>query len=323
MSTLNEINASFQSQLDLLQVTKNKIEDNTLKLLNLILNVKNNRLFFTGVGKAGLTSKLISSTFTSLGLPSFFVYPTEFLHGELGLLTSEDLIILLSKSGESEELYEITPSIRDLGAKIVLITTNENSKLMNSVDLTVTLRVEKESLLDGRAPSTSNLAFLMYFYAILPIIINERMFTAKDFSRIHPAGLIGKSLNHRIINLEHKGRKEYIHLGSKFVEVLVELSSSGLGGVVVVNELHSVVGVITDGDIRRLLMKKDLGELSSLDASEIMTTDFTVVRINNLSLNVFKVMRERRISFVPVVDDNSKFSFSIGIASLLEEGFHD
>lgn len=320
---IKEVETFIQEQSNLIHVIKQNLDDNTYKLVEMVLSLKNNRLFFTGVGKAGLTSKLIASTFTSLGLPSFFVLPTEFLHGELGLLAAEDLIILISKSGESEELYSIIPPIRNLGVKIVLITTNEYSNLASSVDIVVNLGIEKEMLLDGSAPSTSNLVFLIYFYALLSVIISERKFTAQDFSQIHPAGLIGKSLNHRITNLSHKGKIEYLHPNNKFIEVLVGLSSSGIGGVAIVDELKNVVGVITDGDIRRLLMKKDIDELFKLDASQLMKTNFTAVRLDNLSTNVFKLMREKRLSFVPVIDDNSKFSFSIGIASLIEEGFHD
>jgi arabinose-5-phosphate isomerase len=323
MNRIKIIKEFFDNQINSLQLTRDSIDENTVLFVNKILASHDKTIIYTGVGKAGLVSRTISSSMTSLGFPSYFIYPNELLHGELGHIKKDSLVIFLSKSGEAEELKAALPHLKSTGAYVVLITFNRHSSLLRSVDLSVIIEIANEFLLDGYAPSTSNIAFMTFFYSVLSVLINEINFTTEIFSNLHPSGIIGKKLNLRMRDLYYNGIYEYLSENSSFSEILVQLSSSSIGGVAVIDLEKKVIGVITDGDIRRLLTKKSKHDLFLLTASNIMNRNVYTASSHEFSSIIFNDMRMKRISFVPVTDEENNFMFSIGISSLVDLGFHE
>lgn len=323
MSFIKDIQEYFQIQANAIISTKESIDSKSNSFILRILNINSSNLFFSGVGKSGLISQVVSSSMTSLGFPSHFIHPTELMHGDLGHIKNGDTIIFITKSGESEELYNTIPFLKRLGAYIVLVTLNRMTNMAQLVDLLIILDTPKESLLDGRAPSTSNIIVLTYFYSLLSVLISLKNFSIRDFSNIHPAGLIGKKLNLRVRDILHKGNNECVNVDSLLPEILVKLSSSGCGGISVLNNDKQLVGVITDGDLRRLIYNKGTDDLFAMRPKQIMTDNPFSVEADDLIFDVFNDMKIKNISFVPIVDKNKIFLSSLGIRSFHDEGFHD
>jgi arabinose-5-phosphate isomerase len=323
MDRLDSLKDFISSQIKSLDFSKDSLDQRSEMFIDLIINNRDKGIFFTGVGKAGLIARVVSSSMTSMGFRSIYVYPNELMHGELGQIKPGDLVIFVSKSGETEELKDLVSHLRLLGAKLALITTNSKSGISKFMDLTVPLQITSEHLLNGLAPSTSNIAFLTYFYGILSVLVTEINFTANSFAKLHPSGLIGKRLNMSIAYFYDKGITEYIREESSFIEILSKLSTSNFGGVVVLDQNQKLLGVISDGDIRRLLINKPINDIVSMDAKQLMNKDSVSANINEPAYLVFNKMRNSGISFVPVLDKDESFVFSLGIGLLYKEGFHD
>jgi arabinose-5-phosphate isomerase len=323
MDRLDRIKEFINSQIESLNFSIDSIDYKTEMLIDLIINNRDKSIVFTGVGKAGLIARVFASSMTSLGLRSNYIYPNELMHGELGQINTGDLIIFVSKSGESEELINIVGHLKQLGSDIVLLTTNKEGGMSKVVDLTITIKITNEHLLDGLSPSTSNIAFLTYFYSILSVLIIETNFTKDEFSKLHPSGLIGKKLNMNISDLIHKDKTDFLVEVSDFAEVLIKLSSSKVGGVAVLDEKHKVIGVITDGDVRRFLINGSVIDLHSIIVNKLMNTNFVSAMIDEKSFDVYIKMKKRNVSFVPVLDHNGLFLFSLSLEELSEEGFYD
>lgn len=322
MDYTNEIKKYLVSQSESILVTKESINNYTNEFLKLIESSKK-IIYFTGVGKAGLVGQLVAATMTSLGIPSIYLNPSDLMHGSFGHLNHEDLIILLSKSGESIELFNIIPSLKMIGCFLVLVSSSNNNRLSNLVNLKIYLEIPKEDLFLGFAPSNSKISMLAYFDALIETITKNRGFSKENFLRNHPSGLIGKKLNLRLRDVIDLNLSNSVNENNTLLELLLKISDSKTGGVCVVNDENSVLGVITDGDIRRKIISDSSLNPFEVLAKDLMNLSPILGSIDDLAYDTLLKMRQNNISFLPVVDRNGFFLTSINISRLLDEGFND
>lgn len=270
------------------------------------------KVVFTGIGKSGHVAKKISTTMASLGTPSFFLHPAEAAHGDLGMLQSKDIVVMISNSGETDELIQLIPNIKILGCKLVGVFCKEESTLSKYCDLTVVLPIEKEACINNLAPTTSTTVTLAFGDAIAVTLSEMNHFSEKDFALFHPKGTLGKKLLVTVENLCSMHMSDVSVLESQNVEeILFTITKNRLGAVAVVGKDNRLQGLISDGDVRRLIEKK--GDFFSLKACEVMTKNVITVKTDALAIDTFYLMQEKKISVIPIV---SKENLLIGMLSL-------
>lgn len=289
----------FDKEIEELQKVKNKISVEIETVVNLILNSKG-KVVITGVGKSGIIGKKISATLSSTGTNSIFMHSTEGLHGDLGIVTKDDIVIAISNSGNSEEVLSILPSIKRIGAKIIAMTGNRNSKLAKESEVTLDIGVEKEGCPLNLAPMSSATSTLVMGDALAAILIKERDFKPENFAVYHPGGSLGRRLLMRVKDIMAVDLP-IIKKESDMDTIIMTMSKKRLG-IVCVKENEDLIGVITEGDIRRALKMKD--KFFDLRAEDIMTRDYIYVTEDVMALEALDLMenRESQISVLPVLD---------------------
>jgi arabinose-5-phosphate isomerase len=232
-----------------------RVDANFVAAISLILECSG-RTVITGMGKSGIIGRKMAATFASTGTPSFYLHPAEGIHGDLGMVTADDVVIALSNSGETGEILNILPSLRRIGAKIIAMVGNANSTLAKNADVVLDVGVEKEACPLGLAPTSSTTAALAYGDAIALALLQKRNFTASQFAVFHPGGSLGRKLLLTVGNIMHKGNENpLVSADTTVQEALFVITDKGLGAVSVVDEEGKMLGVLTDGDIRRGLSK--------------------------------------------------------------------
>lgn len=277
------------------------------------------RLIVLGVGKSGLIGRKIASTLASTGTPAFFIHPTDALHGDIGMVTKNDLILAISHSGESKELLALLPVIRRIGAKIIAVTGNPSSLLGKESDYLLHISIKGEACPLGLAPSTSSTATLALGDALALTLAKARGFKREDFALFHPAG----SLGHRLLRVKDvlaiRNRNPLIKEVATIDEALFAMTDSRMGAVSVVDELGLLVGIITDGDIRRGLGKeKEL--LLTKKAKEIMTQRPLTITEDILASQAIYIMEEKEIGHLPVVDKGGRPLGLVNYQDLFQAG---
>jgi arabinose-5-phosphate isomerase len=233
-----------------------------LKAIEILYSCKG-RVIVTGMGKSGLIGKKIAATFSSTGTPSFYLHPAESTHGDSGVITKEDVVLAISNSGETAELLQLLPLVKRFDVKLVALTGKLNSTLAQKSDITLDISVEREACPLGLAPTASTTATLAMGDALAVCLLKKRGFTPEDFLLFHPSGSLGKSLLYKVEDLMITGNKmPLVKVDDKFQEAIVEISNKRLGMAVVVDNNGKTQGVLTDGDIRRTVLKyKDVSAL--------------------------------------------------------------
>jgi arabinose-5-phosphate isomerase len=280
-------------------------------------------LCFTGVGKSGFVAEKIAVTMVSTGTRAYFIGATNALHGDLGMVTDKDVIIFFSKSGESDELLNLVPYIRNKGAKLIAIVSHPHSRLAKACHLSICLPVEQELCPFNLAPTTST-AIQMIFGDVLTVaLMRDKGFTLDDYALNHPAGRIGKRISLRVSDLMLTGQRMPTCKGSDIaINVLGELSSKGCGCVLVVNDDGILEGIFTDGDLRRALQKHGIASLEK-SLHELMTTTPRCLSGNILAWEAMKEMerdQNRAITAMPVVDDQRRVLGLIKMHDILQSG---
>lgn len=259
------------------------------------------RVVVTGMGKSGLIGHKISSTLASTGTPSFFLHPAEALHGDLGMIKASDLVLALSNSGETEELVRLAPYIKRIGAVLVAVTGNPRSSLARAADLHLTVAVDQEACPLGLAPMASTTAQLALGDALAAALIERRGFQSEDFARLHPGGKLGKRLM-RIRELMHAGREvPRVNPETPMKDVLYEISSKKLGMTVVVDGEDRLRGILTDGDIRRLI-EREGGAFLHQTAGEVATPHPLTISPDAMAVEALGVMEGRKVTSLVVTD---------------------
>lgn len=298
-----------------------RIDEQFVMAAQLILETKG-RLIVTGMGKPGHVGQKITATMLSTGTPSFFLHPAEGIHGDLGMVTEDDIVLAISNSGETSEVINILPSIRRIGAKIIAICGNAQSTLAQNADVVLDASVEQEACPLGLAPTTSTTAELAMGDALAVVLMSARKFTANDFAVFHPGGALGRKLLMKVANVMH-GEEENptVTLAQSVKEALFVITDKGLGATSVVDAEGKLVGLITDGDIRRGL-EKGLDFLTH-NVGELMTKQPQTITAEKLAAEALRMMEQHRpkpITVLPVVDKDGRSVGLVHVTDLLRQG---
>ncbi len=304
MDVLKTAREVIETEIEELKKLKNCIDENFEKAINLLLNCKG-KVVITGIGKSGIVGKKIAATLASTGTPSFFLHPAEALHGDLGMVSKEDVVVAISKSGESSEILAMLPYFKRLGVPIIAITNNPNSELAKRSDIVLRLCVEREACPLELAPTSSTTATVVLGDALAVALMKLRGFTKEDFGLRHPAGSLGRKLK-TVGDLGHFSPEEVpiVHENTPMREVVLEISSKGFGATAVVNDEGKLVGIITDGDLRRFVQRG--GNFDKDLAKDVMTKNPKTARREELAMEALKKMEDHKITVLIVVDEENR-----------------
>lgn len=281
-----------------------KLDDNFVKAVQAILACRG-KVIVTGLGKSGLVGRKLVATFNSTGTPSLFLHPTEGLHGDLGILQRDDLVLVISKSGNLEELESFYPVIERLGLQVIAICGNLQSTLAKRCDICLDASVPDEACNFNLAPTSSSTAAIALGDALALVVQEERGFTAEDFSLLHPGGTLGRRLSIRIRDLMHSGEDlPLVKSSSSVKEMLIVITNKRLGTAIIVDDDGRLRGIFTDGDLRRLLSRN--GDFMSKTAAEVMSASPKLIGANELAERGLKIMEDHQITSLVVVDEDRK-----------------
>ena len=277
------------------------------------------RVVVTGMGKSGHIGNKIAATLASTGTPSFFVHPGEASHGDLGMITSQDVVLGISNSGNTSEVLTILPLIKRMGAPLISMTGNTNSTLAREAVANLDVSVALEACPLGLAPTSSTTATLVMGDALAVALLEARGFSTEDFALSHPGGSLGRKLLLRVSEIMHTGDRiprvqEDITLGG----ALLEISRKGLGMTTVINSAGDLVGVFTDGDLRRTLDRSV--DIHNTPIAEVMTRNGRVIHDDQLAAEALNMMEELKINALPVIDRDGKLTGAINMHDLLRAG---
>lgn len=318
MNKINLIKSTIELERDELNSLSQRIDSSFENALDLINN--SNKIIFAGIGKSGHIAQKIAATFTSVGLQSMFLHPVEALHGDIAIVNKNDTVILLSKSGNTAELLDLIPILRSLDCKIISILGNTNSYLSENSDIVLDGSVSKEACPINLAPTTSTTVALAIGDALAVASMQIRGFKAQDFAKSHPSGQLGKNITIKVKDIMHKGNKiAILNEHSKIKDIIIEISDKKLGCACVL-EGENFIGIITDGDIRRVLLKYD--DFNNILAKDIMTKNPISINGDAFIGTALDLMekRESQINVLPVLDEN-KLVGIIRIHDILGKGF--
>lgn len=300
MDRLAEAKKVFDVEITALKKTRDALDDTFLQILDLVVHCTG-KVIVTGMGKPGHIASKIAATFASLGTPAFKLHPAEAMHGDLGMVSANDVVIAISFSGESDEIIHILPNIKMIGATLVGITGNPNSTLAKESDLVQVLPKFDEACYLGLAPTSSTTAVLCYGDALAVVASGIYGFKDVDFGKFHPAGSLGKKLILKVEDLMAKNDKNAkVHVSVPLKDAIIELSKKGLGAVSVVDDGDKLIGIITDGDLRRQLEKG--ADIYNMKVEEIMTSKPLTVTKDKLAVEALRIMKNKNISCLIVVD---------------------
>ena len=296
-----------------------RIDDAFIRACELMLACTG-RVVVSGMGKSGHVARKIAATLASTGTPAFFVHPGEASHGDLGMITTNDVVLALSNSGETDELLMIVPLIKRQGVPLVALSGNPGSTLAKLADVHLDVSVPAEACPLGLAPTASTTAALVMGDALAVAMLEARGFTADDFARSHPAGSLGRRLLLHISDIMHTGSKiPQVAAGSSLSDALVEMTHKGLGMTGVVDEGGRLIGVFTDGDLRRTLDDAQI-ELRDVTVDSVMTPHAKTIAPDKLAVEAAKLMEDHRINALLVVDADGRLVGALNIHDLLRAG---
>lgn len=291
------------------------IDINFIETAELIFN-SNGRLVVTGIGKSAIIARKIVATLNSTGTPSLFLHASEAIHGDLGMVQKDDVVICISKSGNSPEIKVLVPLLKNFGNKLIAITGNTTSFLGKESDFVLNTFVETESCPNNLAPTNSTTAQLVMGDALAVVLMEMRDFKPDDFAKYHPGGALGKKLLLRVKDMLDTSRKPFVNPDSSIKDVIVEISEKRLG-VAAVIENDKVIGIITDGDIRRMLNKTET--ITGLTAKDIMTINPKTIKSSDMVADALNIMEDFSITQLVVVDD-AIYIGVIHLHDILKEG---
>jgi arabinose-5-phosphate isomerase len=294
----------------------NLLDENFEKAVNFILN-SNGRVIVTGIGKSANIATKIVATFNSTGTPAIFMHAADAIHGDLGNVQENDVVICLSKSGNTPEIKVLVPLIKNYGNKIIAITGNVGSFLGKNSDFPLNTYVEKEACPNNLAPTSSTTAQLVMGDALAVCLQDLRGFSSKDFAKYHPGGALGKRLYLRVSDLIKNNQTPKVDINSALAEVIVEISEKRLG-VTAVLEKEKIIGIITDGDIRRMLRKST--DIKLFKAKDIMGKNPKTIYQDAMAIEALEKLEQGNITQILVVDAQEKYIGVVHLHDLIKEG---
>lgn len=297
---------------------RDHLDEGFVKAIKLLLKTKG-RVVVTGIGKSGLVGRKITATLASTGTPAMFLHPVEAVHGDLGMVTKDDIIIALSNSGETQELRDLIPAFRNRGIPVIALTGNRESTLARISEAMIDTGVDREACSLGLAPTASTTATLAAGDALAVVLLKMRRFDEEDFRKNHPAGTLGDRLRVQVREVMITGADiPLARLGTGMAEILKEMNNKRLGSVLVLDGEELVVGIVTDGDLRRALI--NMGDLSEKAVEQVMTRNPKGVSPEALAADALALMEKHLITVLPVVETNGQLVGVIHLHDLLGKG---
>ncbi len=314
-SILQAAQDSVIAQSEALKAMAKTMDTDFVNAVELIYNSKG-RVVITGIGKSAIIANKIVATLNSTGTPSIFMHAADAIHGDLGLVQEKDIVICLSKSGNTPEIKVLTPLLKRTKNPLIAITGNPNSFLGQNADFVFNSFVEKEVCPNNLAPTTSTTAQLVMGDALAVCLLNLRNFSEQDFAKYHPGGALGKKLLLTVRELAQENQQPNVAPNSSIKDVILEISKKRLG-MTAVTENGKIIGIITDGDLRRMLAKTET--ISGLTASDIMTSNPKTIHISAMAVEAMKEMETHEISQL-LVTHEQKYAGVVHIHDLIREG---
>ena len=292
-----------------------RIDESFLQALNIILACEG-RVIVSGMGKSGHIARKIAATLSSTGTPAYFVHPAEASHGDLGMITAKDVFIALSYSGESQELLTIVPVIKRQGARLISLTGNSRSSLAEAADAHLDAAVDKEACPLGLAPTASTTAALALGDALAVALLDAKGFGEEDFARSHPGGSLGRRLLTHVRDIMHSDKGvPAVNQNATLAEAVLEISCKGLGMTAIVDDARQVLGIYTDGDLRRTLEKRV--DFTTTAISSVMSRNPRSIKPDALAAEAVQIMEQYNISQMLVIDSNNKLVGALNMHDLL------
>ncbi|MCD4652596.1 KpsF/GutQ family sugar-phosphate isomerase [bacterium] len=296
----------FDTEIETLSATRDSLQDGFVEAIKAIQNCSG-KIVTMGIGKSGLVARKIAATFSSTGTQAVFVHPVECLHGDMGMILREDIVLLLSKSGESDEIRKLMIYLKSRKIYIIAITARPKSHLAQQAHTVISFVVPREACPMGMAPMASTTAQMVIGDALAAVLIKLHDFKPNDFAEFHPAGTLGKRLLLKVSDLMHHGDEcPVVKAGTSMKEALVIMTGKAMGAVLIVDTENKLLGILTDGDLRRAIQEH--GDLLELAVDELMTVDPISVNEEDMALNALRLMEKRKsqIDVLPVLDTKRK-----------------
>lgn len=291
----------FDEEILVLMQLRDALDDVFAVIEEEIISCKG-KVILCGMGKSGHIARKISATLASLGTPSFFLHPAEAMHGDLGMISQEDIVILISHSGETDEIIRILPSLKVIGCKLIALTGNADSTLAKGCNIRQIIKVEKEACTLNLAPTSSTTSVLVYGDALAVVASIDSGFGESDFGLYHPAGTLGKRVLIKVGDIMATGEDiPVVVSGVKITDAIMEMSKKELGVIAIVNKDNQLIGILTDGDLRRAIEQH--ADLYGEIVDRIMTANPKWIRKDILLVDALQKLKESRLNNFPVVDE--------------------
>jgi arabinose-5-phosphate isomerase len=318
MNVIKTAREVLDIEADAIKALKPRIGKDFERAINLLLKAKG-RVVVSGMGKTGIIAQKLSATLASTGTPSLFLHCAEAIHGDLGRVTPEDVVIVISNSGSTDEIKQLLPLLKKIGSKIIGLTGNKNSALARYSDIVLDVSIKKEACPLGLAPTASTTATLAMCDALATCLLELKGFKEKDFAFFHPGGALGKRLLLKVEDIMRTGKScPVVNEEKKVSEVLLKITQSRAGAALVVDKKGRLAGIFTDGDLRRHL-ESDAG-LPGRKVKDVMTKNPLVIARGKLAAEAMHILEEKKIDEMPVVDKDNRPQGLLDVQDLLRAG---
>ena len=314
-SILRTANLVFANQAEAINNMSSILDDNFLSAIKLINN-SNGKLIITGIGKSAIIAMKISATLNSTGTKSVFIHASDALHGDSGIIDNNDVVLFISKSGSTKEIKNLVGIVKSNGNKTIALTSNKKSFLSNEADIVLNIDIKKEADPYNLVPTTSTTTQLVLGDTIAICLMKLNEFKENDFAKFHPSGSLGKMLSLKIKQLVSNDKRPNVKIDSKISDIITEITTKLVGATAVIED-EKVIGIITDGDVRRIIEKNK--NLSSITAKNIMNSNPKKVQCDILAKHALEILRNNNINQI-IVEDKKKYIGIVHIHDILKEG---
>jgi len=316
--TIEQAREVLSVEIEGIEAVRDRLGEEFERAVTIIMDCPT-RLVITGIGKSGIVGQKIAATMNSTGTPSFFLHPVEAMHGDLGMVTSSDVILAISYSGETAELNSLLANLKNRDVRIIAMTGNNQSTLALCADAVLNVGVPREACPLGLAPTTSTTATLALGDALAVSLLKRKQFKAEDFRRNHPGGSLGERLKVEVSEVMLSGEKiPLVHHTANVTEAITELNAKNLGAVLIVNDENLLQGIITDGDVRRIILRS-MG-INQLDLASVMTKEPLTINSSLMAADALSIMQRHEVTVLPVVNDENRLLGILHLHELLGKG---
>jgi len=315
---IHSAKAVITAELEAIQALANRLDENFERACKTILT-SSGRIVITGMGKSGHISNKIAATLASTGTPSFFVHPSEALHGDLGMITAEDVVIAISNSGTTSELLTLSAVIKRQGTKVIAMTGSVDSDLARLADVHLDIGVEKEACPLDLAPTSSTTVTLVMGDALAVALLEARDFTPEDFARSHPGGRLGKRLLVHVKDIMHdQANIPLVSPETTLKKAIIEMTGKNLGTTLIADKNNKLCGIFTDGDLRRAFESGT--DMSATSIGEMASMNCYTAQVSDLAVSALNIMQDKQITVLPIVDKDGNAVGILHMHDLLKSG---